>query len=74
MPYLTLLIVLCCAIFYYRLGEAEYKSGWLPALASVALSAAGLFVLHLGTWGNLLLQAGLFLALWAWNMRPSKRP
>jgi hypothetical protein len=69
MPYLTLLIALCFAVFYYRLGEAEYGGGWLLALVSVALSVVGLFALHLGVLGNLLLQGGLFVALWIWNMR-----
>jgi len=74
MPYFSLLIILCCAIFYYRLGEAEYGGGWLLALVSVVLSVVSLLVLHWGWRGTLLLQAGLFVALWVWNMRSSKRP
>jgi len=74
MPYFTLLIVLCCAIFYYRLGEAEYGGGWLPAVVSVGLSALGLLVLGWGWRGNLLLQAGLFVAFWIWNVLYHKRP
>lgn len=73
MPYLTLLIALCFAIFYHRLGEAEYGGGWLLTLVSVVLSVVGLLVLHFGVPGNLLLQGGLFVALWIWNMRTPKR-
>lgn len=74
MPYFSLLIVLCFAIFYYRVGEAEYSSGGLLALISVALSVLGLLLLHWGWLGILLLQAALFLALSLWNMRSKPRP
>ncbi len=73
MPYATLLLVICCAVFYYRLGEFEYGSGWLLALVSVTLWVLGIFVLKFGWSGNLLLQVGLFIALTWWNMR-RKRP
>jgi len=73
MPYFSLLIVLCCAIFYYRVGEAEYSGGWLLALISVALSVVSL-LLHWGWLGVFFLQAGLFLGLSIWNMRPKKGP
>ena len=69
MPYLTLLIVLCCAVFYYRVGESEYGSGELLALISVVLWVVGIFLFKFGWLGNLLLQVGLFFALSAWNMR-----
>ena len=74
MPYFSLLIVLCCAIFYHRVGEAEYSGGWLLALISVALSVVGLLILNWGWLGLLLLQAVLFFALSIWNMRSNKRP
>ena len=74
MPYFSILIIICCAIFYHRLGEVEYNGGWLLALISVVLSLVSLFVLHWGSWGTLLLQAGLFVVLWLWNMRSSRRP
>ena len=74
MPYFSLLIVLCCAIFYYRVGEAEYSGGWLLALISVALSVVGLLILHWSWLGVLLLQAAQFFALSIWNMRTKKRP
>ena len=74
MPYFSVLIVLCCAIFYYRVGEAEYSGGWLLALISVVLSVVGLLILHWSWLGVLLLQAGLFFALSIWNMRSKKGP
>ena len=68
MPYTAILLIVCCAVFYYRLGEQEYDSGWLLALVSVALWLVGSWVLRLGWLGNLLIQVGLFFALTFWNM------
>jgi cobalamin synthase len=69
MPYITLLLIVCCAVFYYRVGEQEYGSGGLLALVSVTLWAIGILASRLGWLGNLLLQVGLFFALTVWNMR-----
>ena len=73
MPYTTILLIVCCTVFYYRLGESEYGSGGLLALASVALWAIGTFALRFGGLGNLLLQVGLFFALTMWNMKRRER-
>jgi len=32
MPYTTILLIVCCAVFYYRVGEFESGSGGLLAL------------------------------------------
>jgi len=66
--YTTILLIICCAVFYYRLGEFEYGSGGLLALASVALWVIGIFAFRLGWIGNLLVQVGLFFGLTVWNM------
>lgn len=55
MPYTTILLIVCCAVFYYRLGEQEYGSGGLLALVSVVLWAIGILAFRLGWLGNLLL-------------------
>jgi len=68
MPYTTILLIVCCAVFYYRVGESEYGSGGLLALASVALWVVGSLALGFGWLGNLLVQVGLFFALTVWNM------
>lgn len=68
MPYTTILLIICCAVFYYRVGEQEYSSGWLLGLISVALWAIGILLFSFGWLGNLLLQVGLFFALTCWNM------
>ena len=68
MPCTALLLIICCAVCYYRLGEHEYSSGGLLALISVVLWVIGIFVLKFGWLGNLLLQVGLFFGLTCWNM------
>jgi len=73
MPYTTILLIVCCAVFYYRVGEFEYGSGGLLALVSVALWVMGTFALRFGVLGNLLLQVGLFFALTVWNMMRRER-
>jgi hypothetical protein len=74
MSYITIVLIVCCAVFYYRVGESDYDAGGLLASISVVLWLGGTFGLHLGWTGNLLLQVGLFFALTFWNMRSGKRP
>ena len=73
MPYTTILIVICSAVFYYRVGESEYGGGALLALVSVALWVIGCFALGFGWLGNLLLQVAFFFALTIWNLQRAKR-
>ena len=73
MPYTTILLIVCCAVFYYRLGEFEYGSGGPLALASVALWVIGTFALEFGLLGNLLVQVGLFFALTVRNIMRRER-
>jgi hypothetical protein len=73
MPYTTILLIVCCAVFYYQVGEHEYGSGGLLALVSVALWLIGSFALGLGLLANLLIQVGLFVAMTIWNMMRRER-
>ena len=73
MPYTSILLILCCTVFYYRLGESEYGTGYPLALASVALWGIGIVLLGAGALGNLLLQVALYFALAFWNMRRRRR-
>ena len=73
MPYTTILLIICCAVFYYRLGEFEYGSGGLLALASVALWVIGIFAFRFGWIGNLLVQVALFFGLTVWNIMRRER-
>jgi hypothetical protein len=73
MPYTLLLVIIFCAVFFYRVGEQEYGSGGLLALVSVGVWGVGLLAFKFGWFGNLLLQVGLFFALAVWNMRRPPR-
>lgn len=68
MPYGSVLLIVCCAVFYYRVGEFEYNSGFLLALISIALWLLGAGLFGLGTISSLLVQAALFVALWIFNI------
>jgi hypothetical protein len=73
MPYTTILLIICCAALFYRIGESDYNGGALLALASVALWLLGSYALGFGWLGNLLVQAGLLIALTIWNMQRAQR-
>jgi hypothetical protein len=73
MPYTTILLIICCAVLFYRIGESEYGGGTLLALASVALWLLASYALGFGWLGNLLVQAGLLIALTIWNMQRAQR-
>ena len=68
MPYTTLLLLICCATFYYRIGESEHRSGGLLALISIGLWGIGTFAFGFGSLANLLIQVGLFFVLTGWNV------
>ena len=72
MPYTTILLITCCAVIYYRIGESEYGRGALLALVSVALWVFGSYALGFGWLGNLLVQVGLYFALTFWNIQRAK--
>lgn len=66
LPYFGLLVVVACAIFFFRVAQYERLSPWAWSVGSIALSG---IVLLLG-WSTgvmLLTQVGLFLALWWHN-------
>ena len=68
----TLVIIIACAVFYYRVGESDYDSGMLLAALSVALWLGGSYFLGLGLTGSLLVQVSLFFVLTFWNMAQDK--
>jgi hypothetical protein len=73
MPYTTIALIICFAVLYYRIGEFEYGGGTLLALVSVTLWLLGSYLLGFGWLGNLLVQAGLYIALTVWNMQRAQR-
>jgi len=67
-PGFGFVLMLACAVFYYRLGETEYSSGVWLAGASLGLWLAASFLLGFGWLGCLLAQGALFAALSVWNL------
>jgi hypothetical protein len=63
MPYLPILMIVACAIFFHRAAEFENKSSLVWTGLSVVISVMTLFVFHWGWLGCLLGQAGLFLGI-----------
>lgn len=74
MPYTTILFIICCAVFYYRLGESEYSAGFLLGTVSVILWLLGAGLFHFGNGACLALQVGLYVALTCYNMMSDKPP
>lgn len=57
----SLFLCIACVVFFYKLGDTEYTSGFIMAVISFALWVAGAFVF--GFFGAALGQIGLFAAL-----------
>lgn len=61
------------AVFFYRVGEADYDRGYLTALASIGITSIASFGFDSGAWGVVLGQILLFGGLWIFNLRRSPR-
>ena len=66
--YWGLLFIVCCAVFYYRLGELEYNCGWLFALASMGSGCWAVTCCTLASSRTCWRKAGLFVVLTLYNM------
>jgi len=60
---LGLVIMIACIVFFYKVGEAEHRSGALLAVISFMVWIAGGFVFGLGLFAGVLAQVGLFAVL-----------
>ncbi len=54
MPYLLILVIVVCAVFFHRAAEFENESGLLWSGLSVLVSALVVFLFHAGWFGILL--------------------
>jgi hypothetical membrane protein len=61
MPYTTILLIICCAALFYRIGESDYNGGALLALASVALWLLGSYALGFGWMHRLLRHSAIWI-------------
>ena len=68
MPYLSILMMVACAIFFHRAAEFENDSSLAWTGLSLVISAVTLFVLGWGWLGCLLGQAGLLLGITIFRM------
>jgi len=66
--YLGLLIMLACAVAYYRIGEMEYQKGFLLSVISTLLWLGLSFGLGCGWLLCIGAQVGLFVVLTIINM------
>lgn len=62
-PYVTIALIIVCAIFFHRAAEFEDEPALLWAGLSVLISALTFFVFRWGWMGCLLGQAGLFAGI-----------
>jgi hypothetical protein len=72
MDYLGLLILIACAMFFYRAAEYEGMSPWPWAVASLGLTVV-VSTLAADVTMVLLAQVGLFGAMWWYNVRRADR-
>jgi len=68
MPYLLIVVIVVCAVFFHRAAEIENESGLLWSGLSVLISALVLFLFHAGWLGILLGQAGLLIGIGVFRM------
>ncbi len=68
MPYLLILVIVVCAVFFHRAAEFENESGLLWSGLSVLVSALVVFLFHAGWFGILLGQIGLFIGIGVFRM------
>ncbi len=62
-PGIELIMMVACAVFYYRAAEMEHASGLLWAGSSVGLWLGAAYVLHWGLLGCLATQVALFVGM-----------
>jgi hypothetical protein len=63
---LSILVVVCAAILFYRAAVYERMAGWVWAIMSLAISAI-LVLLSQGIGVLILGQVGLYVVMWWYN-------
>ena len=62
-PYITIVLIVACAVFFHRAAEYENESSLIWTGLSLLVSALTFFVFHWGWLGCLLGQFGLFAGI-----------
>jgi hypothetical protein len=68
MYYVSLLIILACAVAYYHIGEMEYQKGFLLAAVSLLVSVVTFFWLKWWWLPGIGAQVGIFIVLTVANI------
>jgi uncharacterized membrane protein YfcA len=68
MPYVQYIWAFVFAVFFYKVGDMEFRRGYLACLASIAVSAVALMFFKFGSRGLVLMQVLLFCFIWAVNI------
>jgi uncharacterized membrane protein len=63
MPYLLIVVIVVCAVFFHRAAEFENESSLLWSGLSVLVSALVVFLFHASWLGILLGQIGLLIGI-----------
>ena len=69
----SLVVMIACAVFFYKAGEADYSSGIFPAVVSVLFWLGTAYFLHWGLLGCLFGQAVLCGLMVLYNGLVNKR-
>ena len=71
-PYLQILVLLACAVFFYRAAETSEESALIWCGLSLSISTLTLFWLHWGWFGVLSGQFALFVGITVFRMNRKK--
>lgn len=69
-----IILIIVCAVFYYRAGELENTSGLLWAGLSILTSIIVWLLLHGGFWTVLLGQVALFVGITVYRCVKDQEP
>ena len=68
MPYFDILMMIVCAVIYYRIGEMEYKRGFPLGAVSIVVWIVTSYVLGWYLLYKIGAQVGIFIALTLYNV------
>jgi hypothetical protein len=74
MPYIALIWAYVFAVFFYKVGDMEYRKGYIPCLASIAISLICIVAFKFGSKGLFFCQTILFIGLWIYNILKDDKP
>ena len=75
----SLVILICCAIIFYRIGESDYGRGGLVCILSIVIGLVSPYLIPhylipLPLWSIIIGQVLLFVALLVYNLMRKQPP